>query len=200
MTTLAPLARKTAPAGGAVNQVDNESNSSNASRMLRDVDDAPTSANTAAPGEKEPSKKKTKFNGRKGQPYRYPWDESESELLMALRAKGLAFSKIQAQHFPQWSVIGMTYKFHRLTREEPRLMARYEEIRGMTDAQKLALIVIAEAAVARARSQRESRDRVPDIPDTEVARTAEPEEQAPMGLVEDFDDQEVGDRVESKEE
>lgn len=89
---------------------------------------------------------------------RHPWDESETELLLALRARGEAYVKLRQKFFPKWnSDVGLLQKLQK-AKKEPRWAARFEEVKAMDKGDQLAVIVRAEAAVARARRQRSAQE------------------------------------------
>lgn len=134
-----------------------------------------------------------------------PWDDSESELLVTLRACGWTWVRIRNEFFPEWSEPGMPYKFRRLTNEQPSLMSRYKTIQEMEGLEQLAVISRAAAAVACSREVRATNGRqrqkdtdwdeeatwglggnnspvkeVPESPDIEMARATLAEEKDKM--------------------
>lgn len=70
-------------------------------------------------------KTKRKIQGRTT---RKSWDDSESELLVALRANGITWVRIVREYFPHWSHPGLMSKYNRLTATQPTLKTRLEKM------------------------------------------------------------------------
>lgn len=109
----------------------------------------------------EPLVKKTWSNGRQSKFERHPWDENESELLVALRARGLSYHKLLKHDFASWSM-AISHKMAKLRATE-RWEARFQAILRMNETKQLATIASAQAAVARSRRRRARA--VQEVPD-----------------------------------
>lgn len=116
---------------------------------------------------------KRKRGGQKGVRAQHDWDDFESELLVALRARGLSFPKIAERDFPSWSGVGLglKLKLDRLRKIE-RWEARFLTIHSMDESEQLATIALAQEAVARARGQR-ARAQVVSQDDDEASAVAD---------------------------
>lgn len=100
--------------------------------------------------------RKGRRGGRKGVPVQHHWDDVvESELLVALRACGLPYSRIAERDFPGWSATGqgLKLKLDKIRRIE-RWEARFMAIQSMDESEQLATIALAQEAVVRARGRR----------------------------------------------
>lgn len=63
-----------------------------------------------------------------GRTIRKSRDDSESELLVALRANGITWAHIVREYFPHWSHPSLMSKYNRLTATQPTLKARLEKM------------------------------------------------------------------------
>lgn len=101
----------------------------------------------------EQTEKKTRGTGKngskKGLPRSHPWDDTDSELLVALRANGTSFNEVTKTNFKQWSCIGLRAKYLRLLRL-PKWKDRLGHIGGMTQFDRLG--AICEAQLHKAHS------------------------------------------------
>lgn len=100
-----------------------------------------------------PSAKKRRSDGRQSKRKRYPWDDNESELLIALRARGFSYNKLRERDFSCWSFCGIRNKLIKIRGFE-RWEARFQAILRMNGTEQLATIASAQAAVAHSRRRR----------------------------------------------
>lgn len=97
-------------------------------------------------------------NMRAGEPprvkfVRHFWDDKESELLVALRARKVTYQNIVNYAFTDWSIPGIRLKVVKLGKDE-RWQARFDAIQQMDETEQLATVVAAQAAAAHSRHQR----------------------------------------------
>lgn len=91
--------------------------------------------------------------GSKGRPNSHPWDDSESELIMTLRASGVSYNEATKVNYPEWSYIGLRAKYLRLL-ELPRWKGRLEQLKEMDEFGQLQAVCEAQLAVAHSRLNR----------------------------------------------
>lgn len=110
-----------------------------------------------APGsfgfDQEKTKKKPRAPGRigsKGMQHSHPWDDNESELIIALRASGMSYVQTTKVDFPSWSYIGLRSKYLKLI-ELPKWKQRLGQLKGMGAFDQLQSICEAQLAVAHSR-------------------------------------------------
>lgn len=111
-----------------------------------------------------PTMKKGRVDRRRGKRTRHAWDDYETELLVALRARGVAFKKLLEHGFPDWSIMGIWHKFEK-AKETERWETRFQAIRCMDEFQQLATIASAQEAVARSRRQRAQSEQTAEAED-----------------------------------
>lgn len=80
-------------------------------------------------------------------------DDSESELLIGLRAQKILNSAQIQEYFSAWSLSAIMHKYYRL-RKEPRWAAIYDKVLQMEVCEQTAFVNRAKSAVTRYRSQR----------------------------------------------
>lgn len=91
--------------------------------------------------------------GSKGMPNSHPWDDNESELIIALRASGTSYVRTTKVGFPRWTYIGLRSKYLKLI-ELPKWKQRLEQIKEMDEFDQLQAICEAQLAVAHSRLHR----------------------------------------------
>lgn len=130
-------------------------------------------------------RKKRKFSVRKAKRQQFTWGDDESELLVALRALGFSYAKISERDFQGWSQQGLRRKFLKIIENESRWKLRFEALQRKDKYEQLAIIALAQGAVARSRIRRVQGERedeaedpvsenaveIPESPDPDVARS-----------------------------
>lgn len=156
--------------------------------------------------------KKRNLGGRRDNRQKRPWDDEESEMVVALRAAGLTYTALSEGDFKGWSRVGIRNKFLRLTENEPRWKARFEAIQRMDEYEQLATIAFAQGAVAQSRSRRAHAERededaddaenpvsenAVENPDPETARTTPAEKDDNQSLNDESEDESDSDPVDN---
>lgn len=137
----------------ALRRRDSSSSSLSTAPVQDDDVDVPDSAGHV---EQQIRKKKVRQPGKigsKGMPSSHPWDDNESELVMALRASGMSYNETTKADFKHWSYIGLRTKYLKLV-DMPRWKERFRIMREMTDFERLEAVHEAQLAVTHSRLQR----------------------------------------------